>query len=215
MFKYQLVHQPFVLSQQDEHNDDGRPHDGCLVSSGQRSINQLRQASKQDLPAVLQLYRAAFPAEEVDQIIQIVNELWSATTDATPLALHWVITTPEQTIVGHLGLSGITNQDGQMMGWLLAPLAIAPAQQGQGFGSDLVHHAIRYAMSNHQPRILVYGDPAFYGRFGFDQHPAINFKPPFPLSQPMGWQGIIAHGKELQGPVAVSCHPALMHARLW
>ena len=185
------------------------------MSSGQSSIQSLRKASEQDLSAVLQLHRAAFPAGEGEQIIQVVNELWSDTTDETHSALHWVITAPKQTIVGHLSLSSITTQDSQMVGWILAPLAVAPAHQGQGLGSELVDHAIRHALSSHQPRILVYGDPAFYGRFGFDRQIAINVKPPFPLTQPMGWQGISAKGKELQHPIDMRCHPALMHAQLW
>ena len=185
------------------------------MSSAPGSIPSLRQASEQDLQEVLQLHRTAFPAGEVEQIIKVVHELWSDTTDATHSALHWVITTLEQTMVGHLSLSSITNQDSQTVGWILAPLAIAPAHQGQGLGSELVDHAIRHALSSHQPRILVYGDPAFYGRFGFDRQIAINVKPPFPLTQPMGWQGISAKGKELQHPVEMRCHPALMHAQLW
>lgn len=185
------------------------------MSSGQTSISSLRKASEQDLPAVLQLHRAAFPAEEVEQIIQVVNELWSDTTDATHSALHWVITAHQTTIVGHLSLSSITTQDSQMVGWILAPLAVVPTHQGQGLGSELVDHAIRHAMRSHQPRILVYGDPAFYGRFGFDRQQAINVKPPFPLTQPLGWQGILAEGKELQHPIELRCHPALMHAQLW
>ena len=102
-----------------------------------------------------------------------------------------------------------------MVGWILAPLAVAPAHQGQGLASELVNHAIRHALSSHQPRILVYGDTALYGRFGFDRQIAINVKPPFPLTQPMGWQGISAKGKELQHHVEMRCHPALMHAQLW
>ena len=185
------------------------------MSSGQTSISSLRKASEQDLPAVLQLHRAAFPAGEVEQIIQVVNELWTDTTDETHSALHWVITAPKQTIVGHLSLSSITTQNSQMVGWILAPLAVAPAQQDQGLGSESMHHAIGHAMNSPQPRILVYGDPGFYGRFGFDQQQAIHFKPPFALTQPMGWQGIISRGKELQHPVDMRCQPALMKAQLW
>ena len=186
------------------------------MSSCQGTNTALRKASEHDLPAVLQLHRAAFPAGEVEQIIQVVTELWSVSTDATHSALHWVITAPRQTIVGHLSLSSITTRDGQRLGWILAPLAVVPAHEGQGLGSELVHHAISYAMNNsHQPRILVYRDPGFYGRFGFDQQQAINFKPPFALTQPMGWQGIISRGKELQHPVYMRCHPALMHAQMW
>ena len=187
----------------------------CPVSSRQGSNTSLRKASEHDLPAVLQLHRAAFPAGEIEQITQVVTELWSISSDATHSALHWVITEPRQTIVGHLSLSSITTRNGQMLGWILAPLAVAPAQQGQGLGSELVHHAIGHAMNSHQPRILVYGDPGFYGRFGFDQQQAIHFKPPFALTQPLGWQGIISRGKELHHPVDMKCHPELMHAQLW
>ena len=156
------------------------------MSSSQGSDTSLRKASEHDLPAVLQLHRAVFPAGEVEQILQVVTELWSVSSDATHSALHWVITAPRQTILGHLSLSSITTQDNQMLGWILAPLAVAPAKQGQGLGSELVHHAIGQAMNSHQPRILVYGDPGFYGRFGFDQQQAIHCKPPFALTQPMG-----------------------------
>ena len=86
------------------------------MSSGQSSIPSLNKASKQDLPAILQLHCAAFPAGEVEQIIQVVNELWPETTDATHSALHWVITAHQTTIVGHLSLSSITTQDSQMAG---------------------------------------------------------------------------------------------------
>jgi len=53
------------------------------VISGQRSINILRQASEQDLIAVLQLHRADFPAEELAQIIEVVQERFCA--QKTPL----------------------------------------------------------------------------------------------------------------------------------
>ena len=107
------------------------------MSSGQGSNPSLHKASEQDLPAVLQLHRAAFSAGEVEQIIQVVHQLWSDSTDATHSALAWVITAPKQTIVGHLSLSSITTQNSQMVGWILAPLAIATAHQGQGLGSEL------------------------------------------------------------------------------
>ncbi|MGC6483463.1 MAG: GNAT family N-acetyltransferase [Synechococcus sp.] len=124
-------------------------------------------------------------------------------------------TTPDDTILGHLGLSSISYHDDQQVSLFLAPLAVDPTQRGQELGSDLVKHAISHAMGSHQPRILVYGDPSFYGRFGFDRQPAITFKLLFPLTQPIDWQGIIAQGKEPQHPIAVQCHPALMHAQIW
>ena len=94
-----------------------------------------------------------------------------------------------KTIVGHLSLSSITTQDSRMVGWILAPLAVALSHRGKTISSELVDHAIRRAMSSYQPRIQIYVDPAFYERFGFDRQQAMNVKRPFPLSQPMGWRG--------------------------
>ena len=91
------------------------------MSSGQGSNPSLHKASEQDLPAVLQLHRAAFPAGEVEQIIQVVHELWSDSTDATHSALAWDHRT-QANHRGHLSLSSITTQNSQMVGWILAPL---------------------------------------------------------------------------------------------
>ena len=50
---------------------------------------------------------------------------------------------------------------------LLGPLAVAPELQGRGIGSLLVRHAVHEAtLSGHRAMVLV-GDEAFYGRFGF------------------------------------------------
>ena len=156
----------------------------CEQRTRQQSLST--QSIRTRLTSSLQLHRAAFPAGEVEQIIQVVHELWSDNTDATHSALVWVITAPKQTIVGHLSLSSITTQDSRMVGWILAPLAVAPSHRGKRISSELVDHAIRRAMSNYQPRIQIYVDPAFYERFGFDRQQAMNVKRPFPLSQPMG-----------------------------
>ena len=185
------------------------------MSGSRRTSHPLRQASATDLPAVLHLHRQAFPAGEGERITQVVEELWRASIAGTHPVHHWVITTTQQAIVGHVCLSSITTEAERMVGWILAPLAVASGHQGQGLGSALVQQAIGHAMDSDQPRILVYGDPAYYRRFGFDHQPAVAFKPPYPLSQPMGWQCLVANGKTLHDSVDIRCHPALMHVDLW
>lgn len=51
---------------------------------------------------------------------------------------------------------------------LLGPLAVAPERQGEGLGGKLMRAALnRAAMLGHRAVILV-GDAAYYGRFGFE-----------------------------------------------
>lgn len=51
---------------------------------------------------------------------------------------------------------------------LLGPLAVEPDHHGVGIGQSLVDHGLAAAAAlGYQAAILV-GDPAYYGRFGFD-----------------------------------------------
>ena len=49
----------------------------------------------------------------------------------------------------------------------LAPLAVLPAFQRLGVGSALVSAGLERCRGNGYTRVLVVGNPAYYGRFGF------------------------------------------------
>jgi putative acetyltransferase len=51
---------------------------------------------------------------------------------------------------------------------VLSPLSVATAAQRSGIGRQLVEHCISEADRMGSPMLLVEGDPAFYGRLGFD-----------------------------------------------
>jgi predicted N-acetyltransferase YhbS len=81
------------------------------------------------------------------------------------------------------GLSFVaTEDDGQVIGsvrlWevaagadrtvlLLGPLAVHPDHRQQGIGGVLMRHAMRIAGKRGHAAVLLVGDPAYYGRFGF------------------------------------------------
>lgn len=50
---------------------------------------------------------------------------------------------------------------------LLGPLAVAPAFQGAGLGSNLMIRTLSVAAGLGHGRIVLVGDACFYGRFGF------------------------------------------------
>ncbi len=47
------------------------------------------------------------------------------------------------------------------------PVSVLPAFQKQGIGSALIIHTINLARDMGYPVICIYGDPRYYGRFGF------------------------------------------------
>jgi predicted N-acetyltransferase YhbS len=80
------------------------------------------------------------------------------------------------------GLSFVAVEDGRVVGtirlWtvsagvdrpalLLGPLAVHPASRNRGIGSALVCHALSSARRLGHRAVLLVGDAAYYGRFGF------------------------------------------------
>ena len=49
----------------------------------------------------------------------------------------------------------------------LGPVGVAPAFQKRGIGSALIRHTIQLVKAAGHPGIVIFGDPAYYGRFGF------------------------------------------------
>lgn len=52
-------------------------------------------------------------------------------------------------------------------GLLLGPLAVAPARHGEGIGAALLAQSLDMAAWAGHRLVVLVGDPAYYGRFGF------------------------------------------------
>jgi putative acetyltransferase len=61
----------------------------------------------------------------------------------------------------------------------LAPLAVTPARQRQGIGSQLVREGLRACAAAGHRIVVVLGHPAYYPRFGFSAALARPLKAPF------------------------------------
>ena len=68
-------------------------------------------------------------------------------------------------VVGHVMCSAATLAEEPSIG--LGPIAVAPALQRQGIGAALMASVIASAEQRGDAAIVLLGDPAYYGHFGF------------------------------------------------
>ena len=76
----------------------------------------------------------------------------------------------EGKIVGHIAYTKakIVLNDGGERGVIgFGPLSVLPEYQRQGVGSALIRHTLELAKDAGYAAVLIYGNPAYYHRFGF------------------------------------------------
>lgn len=76
-------------------------------------------------------------------------------------------------IVGHVAVSSVTI-DGAERGWFgLGPVSVRSSRQRGGIGSELIREGLRRLRAMGAAGCVLLGDPAYYGRFGFTNDPAL------------------------------------------
>lgn len=83
-------------------------------------------------------------------------------------------------VVGHVLVSYFEVESRPVL--QLGPIAVVPERQGEGIGSALMRAAIQKADELLEPLILLEGNPAYYGRFGFRPASRLGLLPPRPLA---------------------------------
>lgn len=132
----------------------------------------LRDATPDDLPALLALYPLAFPDEDLRPLLHRLA--------AVPGVLS-LVATDGVTLAGHLAMTPCLPAGAVLLG----PVAIAPARQLQGLGRRLITEAARRMAAQGAVQVQVLGDPGYYARLGF--RPDRTLASPFAL--PPDWDG--------------------------
>jgi putative acetyltransferase len=81
-------------------------------------------------------------------------------------------------IAGHVISSwvGLEGSDRRLL--QLGPIGVLPELQGQGIGSALVRASLDATRALGEPLLLLEGNPAYYGRFGFVRADELGLLPP-------------------------------------
>jgi putative acetyltransferase len=120
----------------------------------------IRQETAADIKAIHAVNAAAFEtAAEAD----LVDALRSRAKDTISLVAE-----QGGEIVGHIMFSPVSlagRADLKLLG--LAPMAVAPSQQGKGIGTALARTGLEQCRRQSVAAVVVLGHPAYYPRFGF------------------------------------------------
>jgi predicted N-acetyltransferase YhbS/RimJ/RimL family protein N-acetyltransferase len=126
----------------------------------------LRTERAGDEAAIHAVVAAAFPTDAEARLVDALR----ADPDAWLPDLS-VVAERDGDVVGHVLVSQVHLGDLPVLG--LAPLAVHPDHQRGGVGAALVHEALARAEVAGGPLVVVLGDPAYYGRFGFVLAPTL------------------------------------------
>jgi putative acetyltransferase len=117
----------------------------------------IRDEQAGDIDAVREVNRQAFDQEREGRIVDALREHGAA--------LLSLVATSGAGVVGHIMFSPVTI--GTLVGAALGPMAVLPAHQRQGIGSQLVAGGLERLRARACPFVVVIGHPDFYPRFGF------------------------------------------------
>ena len=130
----------------------------------------VRPEANRDFDGIREVNIVAFQGHPYSQQTEhlIVEALRAA--DALELSL---VAESDGEVVGHIAFSA-ADIGGSSKGWfLLGPVAVQPARQGEGIGRALVETGLDALRSRGACGCVLVGDPGFYGRFGFGQYPGV------------------------------------------
>jgi predicted N-acetyltransferase YhbS len=140
---------------------------------------RIRLEEPSDRERSLEVERGAFDSDEEPAIAEAVRD------EEGSFAL---VAEDAGEIVGHVQLSRAWVGETPVVG--LGPVGVLPNHQRRGIGSELMRAALDEARRRGEAAVVLFGDPDFYLRFGFEPGIAFGLRNPYT-------------GRELPGGIVV------------
>jgi putative acetyltransferase len=134
---------------------------------------KIRSETPQDISAIEKITIAAFNGKWYSDQTEylVVNRLREAGAMSVSLVAEI-----DGNVVGHVAFSVVTI-DGKNKGWYgLGPVSVLPEFQKQGIGSKLIREGLSLIKEKGAKGCVLEGDPVYYQRFGFKNHPALFYE---------------------------------------
>ncbi len=124
---------------------------------------EIRAEEAKDSAAIRQVHLQAFyPRTGEAHLVELLRA-------AHKMPISWVAVADGQ-VVGHVVFSPIIIEPSPLVpirGLGLGPVAVLPAYQNRGIGSELIAQGLKECQQSGYDLVLVLGHPGFYTRFGF------------------------------------------------
>jgi putative acetyltransferase len=133
---------------------------------------RIRAERPSDLQAIREINEQAFGQKLEADLVDTIRA-----SDRFVPALSLVAEDGDE-LVGHVLLSYVDLEPGSHRILQLGPLAVRPPQQRRGVGTALMTEALRLAEERAEPMVMIEGDPAYYGRFGFRRSQELGIEAP-------------------------------------
>lgn len=174
----------------------------------------MRALTLRDLDAIEDTFLNSFSAEEAPIACAVIASLISENDSQSNFCLGYEL---DGKIVSAVGFSPVCfDVEADISAYILAPLATHKLHQKKGVATKLIGAAKSHFIKNSVDALLVYGDPAYYGRYGFDVGLGKHFVPPYPLEYEFGWQALMLNDKDVhKATLKFTCVNALSDAALW
>jgi putative acetyltransferase len=163
----------------------------------------IKPETEADIPAIYEVNKLAFGQEDEAKLVDALRE-----SDAFVRGLSLIATMGGE-VVGHILFTKIKirgNRGSQHDSLALAPMAVLPAFQKQGIGSQLISHGLVKAKELGYKSVIVLGHEHYYPKFGFV--PAIKWNIKAPIEVPsnifMGIELVRGGLKKINGTVEYS-----------
>ena len=136
----------------------------------------IREASDEDLDAILMVERLAFGSEEEAELTRALL------SDESASPVHSLLAFIDDKPVGHiLFTKAIINNEPDLSAQILAPLAVIPEAQKQGVGGKLIKFGLNWLKISGIDLVFVLGHPSYYPRFGFTAAGDYGLNAPYPI----------------------------------
>ncbi len=181
----------------------------------EQQLMRIREAKGTDRESIHSVHSSAFPEAEREIVSKLAVDLLSEDSNLKIVSL---VAETEGIVVGHAAFSPVTcnGRGGTVRGYILAPLGVRPEYQKRSIGSQLIESGIQQLSRMSVDILLVYGDPHYYGKFGFSADAAACYVPPYELRYPFGWQGLRLNERGTgKSPVTIACVSCLDDPALW
>ena len=177
-------------------------------------MTRIRVATNLDRDDVREVHLCAFSEGEKQMVSTLAVNLLSEETNPETISL---VAEADGAVVGHIAFSPVTiNNNNSWLGYILAPLGVKPEYQKRQIGSKLIESGIERLSKMGVNVVFVYGDPKYYGKFGFSADVASGYYPPYEIQYPFGWQAIELNKSVFTDSAArISCVAPLSDPELW